>query len=336
MKAKEALGIVEDAYDVDASSTEWLRQLAIDFGKTRKRTQIVIATRMSLQKDGRPVFHEAFSPSFENAVEVLTEHHATWDLRLARALFRVGTYAGTVAEHINDVLASEDDALTKQVVGDSPFATAYNTLAVGSFDARRHGVVLTCVDTDAIELTDAERNAQQQVGVHLLASLRLRSALDGRDPIEQAEAVLEPDGRLVHAAGAAEPLRDTLRQRVKHVDKARAAGGETADALAVWQGLVEGRWSLLDRFDTDGRRYYVAVANPAVGVPLRALTDVEAQIVAMAVAGEPNKLIGYALGMAESSVAAALGTAMRKIGARDRVELIRIGRTLLDSEPSGA
>ena len=49
---------------------------------------------------------------------------------------------------------------------------------------------------------------------------------------------------------------------------------------------------------------------------------------AHAVTGDSNKVIAYALGLAESTTANLLTCALRKLGLASRVDLIRVGVTL--------
>lgn len=63
-----------------------------------------------------------------------------------------------------------------------------------------------------------------------------------------------------------------VNEAVRRIDKARTASGRSdADtAMQAWEGLVRGRWSLVDRFDTDGKRFIVAIKNdPAHPDPRR-------------------------------------------------------------------
>jgi DNA-binding CsgD family transcriptional regulator len=95
----------------------------------------------------------------------------------------------------------------------------------------------------------------------------------------------------------------------------------------LWRALVAARWSLVDHFDADGRRYYVAHRNdPGVADP-RALTPRERHVVALAALGRADKLIAYELGLSRSAVAFYLGAARRKLGVGSRTELIEIARS---------
>jgi DNA-binding CsgD family transcriptional regulator len=134
------------------------------------------------------------------------------------------------------------------------------------------------------------------------------------------ECVLAPDGRAVHAEGDATAIgaRGLLRDAVVRRDRARMreARREPQEALALWPALVSGRWSLVDRFERDGRRYVVARRNePSPPGPL-ALTLRERQICGHLVQGDSAKLTAYTLGLAASTVSAVARSALLKLGVR--------------------
>lgn len=111
----------------------------------------------------------------------------------------------------------------------------------------------------------------------------------------------------------------------KRVDRSRGRLRKDApdEALELWRGLCDGTWSLVDHFDSDGRRYMVARQNePAVAAD-RALTPREQQVVAFVAMGHADKLVAYELGLAESTVQSHLSSAMRKMCIPNRTELIR-------------
>lgn len=167
-----------------------------------------------------------------------------------------------------------------------------------------------------------------ELAAHVSAGLRLRSSLgrrvlDGR----HAEAVLDGAFRVVHAREPAQEasVRQVLRDAARGRDRARtrgvrAAGGE--EALTLWRGLVDGRWSLVDCFDTDGKRFHVAVRNdPDVPPRITRLSERERQVARMAGQGMGHAEIAYALGVGESGVGNALTRALRKLRLRHRTEL---------------
>jgi DNA-binding NarL/FixJ family response regulator len=165
-----------------------------------------------------------------------------------------------------------------------------------------------------------------QVASHLGAGLRLLEALRpaARDAAV-VEAILEPGGRVCHAQGQActDSARAVLRAAVRRIDRARTrAGRQDVDAaLSSWEGLVSGRWSLVDRFEADGRRYIVARRNdPSVADP-RGLDRREAQVAEYLALGHSEKQIAYALGLSPSAVSRLLHSALRKLGLSSRAEL---------------
>jgi DNA-binding CsgD family transcriptional regulator len=165
------------------------------------------------------------------------------------------------------------------------------------------------------------------VAAHLVSGWRLRARL-AEWGAEQPDAVLAPDGRVLDAAPALrdERSRGRLADAVRRVERARGALRRTSpeEALSLWQGLVTGRWSLVDRVDADGRRFVLVRRNdPRVRDP-KALDEGERQVLAYAVLGHSHKYVGYLLGLAASTVATRLERARAKLGARSRRELIEL------------
>jgi DNA-binding CsgD family transcriptional regulator len=159
---------------------------------------------------------------------------------------------------------------------------------------------------------------------------RLRRALAGQpndDLSDGADAVLSPSGAIAHAAkGAQSPdARESLRLAAKAIDRARSKARSNEDeALDLWQGLVAGRWSLIDRFDTDGRRFLIARKNDPDVTDPRALTLRERQVLAYAAMGHSLKLISYSLGVSTSSVSTTRKAAMRKLGLRTHADVMEL------------
>jgi DNA-binding NarL/FixJ family response regulator len=93
--------------------------------------------------------------------------------------------------------------------------------------------------------------------------------------------------------------------------------------MDLWTALVGGRWTFVDRFDSDGRRYLLACKNtPEAAAPVQ-LGREERQVVAYVTLGHSNKLIAYELGRSEAWVSATLRSALKKLGLRSRVELAK-------------
>lgn len=185
-----------------------------------------------------------------------------------------------------------------------------HALTVG--DGAGRGVALAGLAPHVLRVPADQLRRLERLGAHLLAGYRLRRAF------RQVDAVLDPSGNTLHAEGEArEPLhREALTRAVRAFDHARARrGGQNADeSLAAFEGLVSGRWSLVQNFESDGRRYLVAIQNPPGQIAAAALTPNEAHALLLRAQGLTNKLIAYELGLAESSVHHLVHEGMRKLG----------------------
>ncbi|MEZ4230350.1 MAG: helix-turn-helix transcriptional regulator [Polyangiaceae bacterium] len=165
------------------------------------------------------------------------------------------------------------------------------------------------------------------VATHLAAASRLRRNISELPyPPDAATAVIEPGGRVIDLKHASvSSLRERLRFAVRQIDRARCTANRAQpEALGLWQGLVEGRWSLVDHFDSDGRRLVLAMENAPEVIALKTLSVRQTQVAGQAALGLSNAEIGYALGISESSAASHLGQAARRLGVRDRLELVRL------------
>lgn len=181
----------------------------------------------------------------------------------------------------------------------------------------------------------------ERVSAHLVSGFRLRRALEDRPARpEHAEAVLDPGGRVLHAAGEArEPrAREGLVEAVHRLERARGRlrVADPEEALLLWKGLVDGTWSLVDHADSDGRRFVLARRNePGVRDP-KALAPRERAVLAFAAMGHQNKYIAYLLGLAPSTVAAHLHSACRKLGFASRREVIETFAPLVGTTAAAA
>jgi DNA-binding CsgD family transcriptional regulator len=179
-----------------------------------------------------------------------------------------------------------------------------------------------------------------RLATHIGAGLRLRRRLEAAERarrLDEAEAILTPSGKLEHAAGPAQAkgASQALASATRALDRARGRlrRADPDEAVALWRTLVSGRWSLIDHFDHDGRRYVVAHRNQMLDarVTLAALSDRERQAAMLAALGHGNKLIAYELGVSLSAVASYLSRASTKLGASSRVGLIQILKSLRES-----
>jgi DNA-binding NarL/FixJ family response regulator len=181
-----------------------------------------------------------------------------------------------------------------------------------------------------------------RISSHLANAFRLRLSLQ-QQPADllnapQAEAIFHPSGRLAHSTPTetAKGLLAQLRASVLDRDRARSRASrlDSFDRLELWGALIAGRWSLIDSFDSDQRRFVVALRNPPQASQPRQLGRREAQVVGYVTLGWSNKAIAYAMGLSESTVGSHLWRACRKLGARDRISLIELARSLHCNAPA--
>lgn len=159
----------------------------------------------------------------------------------------------------------------------------------------------------------------EQVAAHLAAASRLRAALAAGEP----EAVLSPSGEVLHATRNTEPRLSVLARNARVIDRARTrASRAEPEALSSWRALVDGRWSLVDVVESDGKRVLFAVPNSPSTTDPRRLTKTEQLIASFAAMGHSNKLIAYELGVSIGTIGAHLHAVMKKLRVRSRVELV--------------
>jgi DNA-binding CsgD family transcriptional regulator len=347
VSAARVLDVVEAAYQLEVADDHWLRGVAAGFEAALGDGSGTIAM----------IPRATDVPSrFEHAVGVeigdwWREQLVTFE-QIPRPIYDAFSRAGPLLywSQIYGRVA-QDQATTEffeqrahalhgksdeQVIAEAregkavPGAPPPERLALACYDATGQGVGIVVAHKTLADRPASEhaKTIWGRVAAHVCAGRRLRQravpTLDG------AEAVLDGGGRLHHASGGAveAAARDALREAAVARDRARTRrrGDKSADIVtAQWKALVSGRWSLVDSFDTDGRRYVIAEANSPMVEATANLSIREAQVLACARLGHANKAIAYELGIAESTVAGHLARAARKLGARSRAELIQSG-----------
>jgi DNA-binding NarL/FixJ family response regulator len=200
-------------------------------------------------------------------------------------------------------------------------------LLINGLDCSGKGCVLHVFSEGPVTLPDGQRDLFSRLATHLATGYRLQRQLAGAGSAAAAEvaAVLTPDGRVEHAeagaksAGARAELTSAVRRRE------RALGPRAGDAersVRSLKGLVDARWTLVDQYESGGRRYVLARENAPKPLGAPRLSSRERQVVAMATLGRSNKLIAYELGLAFSTVRVLMARASAKLGATDRADLI--------------
>lgn len=146
--------------------------------------------------------------------------------------------------------------------------------------------------------------------------------------LEQVRAALTglPEGAMAWDTGGraltdGRGLTDAERARLRDVARRLPP---LADSVAeAWRGVLDGRWSIVDRHAADGRRYLLALPLVEGVRDPRRLTPREEQVVSLAAEGHSDKHIAFVLDSSRSTVATQLASALKKLGVVSRVELAR-------------
>lgn len=174
--------------------------------------------------------------------------------------------------------------------------------------------------------TARERALWLRVGAHLSSALRLRlvvAGLEGPTP----ESIHSPSETCHHATPSTMPscARESLRRAVRCRERARTESirADPQEALDLWRGLVDGKWSLVDREDSDGRRFVVAYRNAVPCAADLALSPREREVVQLIALGKTTKHAAYALGVSPSAISHRLRFALRKLRLGGASDLVR-------------
>jgi DNA-binding CsgD family transcriptional regulator len=202
-----------------------------------------------------------------------------------------------------------------------------DALCLLALDSELHGVLLLTPTRGRITLSAKAEKRWRNLASHIGAADRLRRAL-GRSNQERLIPVtaLPRELRADRAPDASASNRPgmSLRDAAVHLDSERIGGPErqSAEALDVMRGLVEGEMSMIDWFVRHGRRFTLARrSEPSLGDP-RALTSAEQRVVLHTARGESRKLVAYQIGLSRSRVSKLLRSAMRKLGVSNQAELV--------------
>jgi DNA-binding CsgD family transcriptional regulator len=161
----------------------------------------------------------------------------------------------------------------------------------------------------------------RRLASHLASAYRCRRRLAADvAPLDSSDAVLDPDGKVLHARApaAANDQLDILRRAARDRSAARTGQQPVTDG---WVPRVDSRWTLVDVQTPEGDPYVAARENQAAAPGLDLLTERERQVVASAALGRTNKEIAYEIGIASATVRVLMSRACARLGVRSRKEL---------------
>lgn len=319
------IDVIEAAYDLEPSDEDWLRSLAT-----------IVRPLLDGGRGMFAYFFDATEPLVDSQRKGLLFDLTAQQLRRGTELIGAVPDIAHYVHFHNEGLLGLLDCGRRAGFGDllerAPVAAYFkreriaDMVALQTIEPGGRGLVISAPQSVPRVFDARTRRLWARVNTHIATARRLRAAVHVHAAAE--EAVLSPSGKLEHAEGdgKARSARDALRDAVQRSEKARGKQRKANPVAATeaWTALVAGRWSLVDRFERDGRRYVVARRNEYALPDPRALTPRERAIAHLAALGKPNKLIGYELGLSPSTIGSHLSTVMRKLGVKSRVDLIQL------------
>jgi DNA-binding CsgD family transcriptional regulator len=327
-RKSDLISVVEAAYDLASDERTWLAQL---LRTAAPRFSRGFGVTIQTYHPGMPIT--------DSVVDAWQIDRRTW-----RAMQGLAGAHPDLFQRINSPAGRERLVTAGGKLGLSPseanslgpFVEYLHPVGVRDFvgmlalDPSGHAIWLGAPTASTRPPTRRECATWSRIAVHISAGARLRRAgapPPGADISTGSDAVLSASGALVHAEPQAQSrsAREALRRAVLAIDRARSKSRRREDeALDLWRGLVAGRWSLVESFDHDGRRYLVAHKNePHIKDP-RALVPRERQVLAYLAAGDSLKLTAYTLGLSTTSIFRHRQSAMRKLGLRDLAEVVSL------------
>jgi DNA-binding CsgD family transcriptional regulator len=106
------------------------------------------------------------------------------------------------------------------------------------------------------------------------------------------------------------------------VSELQVSDNQSIPRSDFWRNLIAGRWRVVRTTERGGRRFLVAQIShhrPRLGLSVR-----EGQIADLLAQEQSQKVIAHHLGLSPSSVSTLTRSALRKLGLRSRVELLRL------------
>lgn len=316
---KDWVGLLEAGYALDGDDDTWLAN--------------VLEHAASLSKRGFwptiGTYHYSPQHLHLDQIATLGPAHAG-DILKASLAVKTTTVnhffrGGPAVTSLSEALYAAEPELAA-VVRNLSDGAVHDKLVVKGLTGQDSAVILCWLFAEQVAPTPQERHRWQCVASHLGAGLRLRRwARDLDIDSPPVEAVLDAGGKVHDArAGAiSRSARDSLRDAVCRLDKLRTDHGRSDPdtALPAWEGLLRGRWSLVDHFDTDGRRFVLALKNDPSFPDPRGLTERERQVSEFLGQGHAVKAISYMLGISRSAVNNCTTRAMHKLGLGSLAEL---------------
>ena len=195
--------------------------------------------------------------------------------------------------------------------------------------ASRSFIFFTARQREYSGVPDRARERWVALQKHIAAVYDLRYRLQNGDFDERDAVWFDTASKCVETGPVADSM---LRERLRHLVRDREAAltrqtsSQRSDLQRYWSNVLAGKWAIMDRFDTDGRRFVVAVPVSKYGDKLRGLSPREREVFALLGEGLANKHIGFELDISETAVSTHVHSIFRKLGIDDRSALVQLSQ----------
>jgi DNA-binding CsgD family transcriptional regulator len=356
----DLVGIIEASYRLDLPDEEWLTVLVQAAGPHFDHGKGVYGFCFDASKAGQFKLWGTVVPDGALVIpELIEKWHAALEPEQIWRMYRGPLQFASISQRLGGAELEQDQEAMQRFCRRIGIV---DQLTLRGVDPTYKGVAVCTPLGDVAAPTARDTGLWTRIAAHISSGFRLRSYLaamrvasspaladgqvsgrrpsaglpdsqvSGRRPSaglpDRADAVCEADGRIAHANGEAtgEQARASLQDAVVAIDRARSKlrREDPQEAVDIWRGLVSGTWTLVEHFESDGRRYLLALKNTPETQNPKALTERERQAVHYATLGHSTKETAYALGISNETVAVHLWSAMKKLGVDSRVELLKL------------
>jgi DNA-binding CsgD family transcriptional regulator len=317
------LRVIEAAYAPAPSDEAWLKEVGETVAWALDAEAGGIAYFVRWRPRGLPETHEWTRIAGAKEADLLfakEQHEIPVPEELATEASRVyalGSVLSGTRELMGD-LTTEFESFHGRARERTGHFDCLNLLCM---DATHDGVNFLHPTVDRVHTHPRTRGLWSRVAAHVTAGLRMHRGASDLAPLGGADAILSTDGHVLDASRGTEASLEALRRAARDVDRARLRSTPEDEALDLWKCLFSGEYSVVDRFDTDGKRLFIAKKNVPVARGPRALTERERQVLALVSVGHSDKSAAYELGIAEGTVAGYLHAGLKKLGLSSTADL---------------
>jgi DNA-binding CsgD family transcriptional regulator len=328
----DLVGIIEASYRLDLTDQEWLTALVQAAGPHFDHGKGVYGFCFDASKADHFRLWGTVVPDGALVIpELIEKWHAALEPEQIWRMYRGPLQFASISQRLGGAELEQDQEAMRRFCRRIGIV---DQLTLRGVDPTYKGVAVCTPLGDVAAPTTRDTGLWTRIAAHISSGFRLRSYLAAMRPesspalADGADAVCEADGRIAHASSEAkgEQARASLHDAVVAIDRARSKlrREDPQEAVDIWRGLVSGKWTLVEHFESDGRRYLLALKNTPETQNPKALTERERQAVHYATLGHSTKETAYALGISNETVAVHLWSAMKKLGVDSRVELLKL------------